>query len=199
MLKISFDNRIYGRKCRLFSITDSIDKNRAQLVVASRHSTHSYYLLTRTVWQFTVLASSERSTDFYDAHSLSSSRLARGRNDRDDVDCSIKVTSAVRRAVLSVPRDRDMTRNTRQSPLCRCEKGRCAKTIEDNGESDFTYKERVARARSHAYVRSRARGMILVNPRLLHACCAYRECVHKCTWIKELRKYSYDIVLWECQ
>lgn len=38
MLKISFDNRIYGRKRRLFSITDSIDKDRA-LVVALRRST----------------------------------------------------------------------------------------------------------------------------------------------------------------
>lgn len=185
MLKISFDNRIYGRKRRLFSITDSIDKDRAQLVVALRHSTGPIPTIYSLVpWQFTVLASSERSTDFYDAHSLSSSRLARGRNDRGDVDCSIKVTSAVRRAVPSVPRDRDMTRNTRQSPLCRREKGRCAKTIEDNGESDFTYKERVVRARSHAYVRAHARHMPAewssLTSRLLHACCAYRECVHKC-------------------
>lgn len=50
MQKISFDNRIRGRERRLFSIIDSIDKDRAQLDVALRHIlrgsfrlfTHSY-------------------------------------------------------------------------------------------------------------------------------------------------------------
>lgn len=111
----------------------------------------------------------------------------RGRNDRADVDCSIKVMSAVRRAVVSVSRDRDMTRNTRQSDphAVPAWKSRCAKTIEDNGESDFTYK---GRRSSRVCARHMPTEWSLLTPRLLHGH-AYRECIHK------LRNYgnSYDV------
>lgn len=150
MLKISFDNRICGRKRRLFSITNSIDKDRAQLAVALRHSTGPIPTIYSLVpWQFTVLASSERATNFYDAYSLSSSRLTRGRNDRADVDCSIKVTSAVRKCPARSRYDAEI----RGSLSCAWrEKVDARKRSRIMVESDFTYKERVVQVRSHTCV-----------------------------------------------
>lgn len=90
-----------------------------------------------------------------------SSRLTRGRNDRVDVDRSIKVTSAVRHAVSSVPRDRDMTRNTRQS-LVPARKSRC----DDNGGSDILHiRNALVQARSHAYRRVCANARQRNHPR----------------------------------